>query len=142
MLKLKTKPASVAGPLGPVTMADLPSSSTTYWTARRKAEVLAAMERLHPIDGTVSVDGGLSRNGYFVQFLAEVAGHALFLSDETEQTAAGVAWMAAEASSSARFIAPPGRALKGGGAERDRRLSRFDMARQAVATFGDAVGAT
>lgn len=110
--------------------------------ALRTAEVLAAMERLHPVDGTVSVDGGLSRNGYFVQFLAEVAGHALFLSDETEQTAAGVAWMAAEASSSARFIAPPGRALKGGGAERDRRLSRFDMARQAVATFGDAVGAT
>lgn len=110
--------------------------------ALRTAEVLAAMERLHPIDGTVSVDGGLSRNGYFVQFLAEVAGHALFLSDETEQTAAGVAWMAAEVSSSARFIAPPGRALKGGGAERDRRLSRFDMARQAVATFGDAVGAT
>src|SRR3546814_8057579 len=35
---------SVAGPLGPITMADLPSSSTTYWVARRKAEVLAAID--------------------------------------------------------------------------------------------------
>ena len=44
MLDLKTKPTLVAGPLGPVTMDDLPSSSTTYWTARRKAEVLAAID--------------------------------------------------------------------------------------------------
>src|SRR3546814_11500540 len=44
VLDLKTKPTSVAGPLGPVTVDDLPSSSTTYWTARRKAEVLAAID--------------------------------------------------------------------------------------------------
>ena len=44
MLNLKTKPTSVAGPLGPVTVDDLPSSSTTYWTARREAEVLAAID--------------------------------------------------------------------------------------------------
>lgn len=44
MLDLRTRPISVAGPLGPVTMDDLPSSSTTYWTARRKAEVLAAID--------------------------------------------------------------------------------------------------
>jgi len=41
---LKAKPTSVAGPLGQVTVDDLPSSSTTYWTARRKAEVLAAID--------------------------------------------------------------------------------------------------
>ena len=44
VLDLRTRPTSVAGPLGPVTMEDLPSSSTTYWVARRKAEVLAAIE--------------------------------------------------------------------------------------------------
>ena len=44
MLELRTRPKSVAGPLGPITMADLPSSSTTYWVARRKAEVLAAID--------------------------------------------------------------------------------------------------
>lgn len=110
--------------------------------ALRTAEVLAAMEHLHPFEGAVSVDGGLSRNGYFLQFLAEVAGHTLFLSDETEQTAAGVAWMAAEASSDARFRKPTGRPLRGEGTDRARRLSRFNMARQAVATFGDAIGET
>lgn len=49
MLELKTRPASVAGPSGPVTIADLPSSCDTYWVARRKAELLAA------------IDGGLIR---------------------------------------------------------------------------------
>lgn len=43
MLDLKTKPTSVSGPMGRVTMDDLPSSST-YWTVRRKAEVLAAID--------------------------------------------------------------------------------------------------
>lgn len=38
------RPASVMGPLGPLTMADLPSSATTHWVSRRKAEVLAAIE--------------------------------------------------------------------------------------------------
>lgn len=44
VLELETRSISVAGPLGPVTMADLPSSSTIYWVARRKAEVLAAID--------------------------------------------------------------------------------------------------
>lgn len=44
MLDFMTKPTSVAGPMGPITIDDLPSSSTTYWTARRKAEVLAAID--------------------------------------------------------------------------------------------------
>lgn len=34
----------VAGPQGPFAMADLPSSSTTHWVARRKAELLAAID--------------------------------------------------------------------------------------------------
>lgn len=32
------------GPLGPLTIDDLPSSATTYWVSRRKAEVLAAID--------------------------------------------------------------------------------------------------
>lgn len=32
------------GPLGPLTLEDLPSSATTYWVSRRKAEVLAAID--------------------------------------------------------------------------------------------------
>ena len=32
------------GPLGPLTIDDLPSSATTYWVSRRKTEVLAAID--------------------------------------------------------------------------------------------------
>lgn len=39
-----TRPISVMGPLGPLTIEDLPSSTTTYWVSRRKAEVLAAID--------------------------------------------------------------------------------------------------
>ncbi|WP_332819138.1 CtrA inhibitor SciP [Sphingopyxis sp.] len=39
-----TRPTSVMGPLGPLTLEDLPSSATTYWVSRRKAEVLAAID--------------------------------------------------------------------------------------------------
>jgi len=34
---------SVPGPLGPLTLADLPPPDTQRWVARRKAEVLAAI---------------------------------------------------------------------------------------------------
>lgn len=44
MLEHKTRPTSVAGPLGPLTIDDLPSSCTTNWVSRRKAEVLAAID--------------------------------------------------------------------------------------------------
>lgn len=38
------RPKSVMGPLGPLTLKDLPSSGTTYWVSRRKAEVVAAID--------------------------------------------------------------------------------------------------
>lgn len=44
MLEHKERPTSVMGPLGRLTINDLPSSSTTYWVSRRKAEVLAAID--------------------------------------------------------------------------------------------------
>ena len=37
------------GPLGPLTIDDLPSSATTYWVSRRKAEVLAAIDGKKPL---------------------------------------------------------------------------------------------
>lgn len=43
MLEYKARPTSVMGPLGRLTIDDLPSSSTAHWVSRRKAEVLAAM---------------------------------------------------------------------------------------------------
>jgi len=100
--------------------------------ALRTSEVLTAMGNLYPFQGPVSVDGGLSRNPYFVRFLSEVAGHDLFLPDETEQTAAGLARMAAKA---AGIVVPdlrPGRHVAAKAASGANRIARFTAARQAV----------
>ena len=100
--------------------------------ALRTAEVLAAMEALHPFRGPVSIDGGLSRNGWFVQFLSEVAGHDLFLPEEAEQTAAGAARMAAAANGLELAGQRPGRLVPTTGRHRAERMERFAAARQAV----------
>lgn len=44
VLELRTRPTSVAGPVGPLTIDDLPAPTATYWVARRKAELLAAID--------------------------------------------------------------------------------------------------
>ncbi len=106
--------------------------------ALRTAEVMAAMHALHPFTGPVSVDGGLSRNAYFVRFLSEVAGHDLFLPDETEQTAAGLARMAAEACGLDVPFPRPGRNLTSLGQRRTDRTARFSAATRAVAAFARA----
>lgn len=40
--------------------------------AMRSAEVINAMDKLKPIGDSISVDGGLSANRYFTQFLANL----------------------------------------------------------------------
>jgi glycerol kinase len=109
--------------------------------ALRTSEVLAAMQGLLGFDGAVSVDGGLSRNGYFVQFLSEVAGHDLFLADETEQTAVGLAWMAAESVAMARPEAHHGRLVRAQDTRRSARLGVFAAARRAVEGYAESVAA-
>ena len=41
--KDESRPRSVPGPFGPLTIADLPAANTTRWVTRRKAEILAAI---------------------------------------------------------------------------------------------------
>ena len=106
--------------------------------ALRTAEVLEAMAALQPFRGPVSVDGGLAKNGYFTDFLAEVAGHDLFLPDETEQTAAGLARMAAEVMGLVLPDPRPGRDLGARLARRGARMARFAAARQAVERYARA----
>lgn len=103
--------------------------------ALRTAEVLAAIHALHPFKGPVSVDGGLSRNPYFVDFLSAVAGRDLFLPDETEQTAAGLARMAAEVSGLELPDLRPGRNVRASEQHRADRIARFAAARQAVESY-------
>ncbi|MBL9056315.1 MAG: glycerol kinase [Rhodobacteraceae bacterium] len=100
--------------------------------ALRSAEVIAAMAALLPFQGAISVDGGLSRNGYFTGFLAEVTPHDLFLPSETEQTALGLARMAAEAAGVAVPDSRPGRRLAAQAAGAAPRLARFAAARAAI----------
>lgn len=65
--------------------------------ALRATEVLRAMRDASPGEGAVSVDGGLARNGYFLQFLTDCLGRNVTCGDEPEVTALGTALLSAEA---------------------------------------------
>ena len=64
--------------------------------ALRTAEVIDAMASLTPIRGDLSVDGGLCRNPYFCQFLADVLDRPVLVATENELTAVGAALLAME----------------------------------------------
>ena len=49
-----------------------------------------------PMIGTLSVDGGLVKNAYFCQFLADVLGRPLHVQENAELTALGTAELVAE----------------------------------------------
>lgn len=62
--------------------------------AMRSAEVIQAMEKIAPLGERVSIDGGLSSNHYFRQFLANVINKALVIPENKEMTALGTALLA------------------------------------------------
>lgn len=65
--------------------------------ALRTAEVAEVMERSGPLSDPVSIDGGMTANRYFCQFLADTLQRTLIVSDQPELTALGTASLAAEA---------------------------------------------
>lgn len=65
--------------------------------ALRTAEVVAAMAANIAIGAHISVDGGLTRNPYFLQFLADAMGRAVVTRTFNELTAFGCAALAAQA---------------------------------------------
>lgn len=65
--------------------------------AYRAHEVCAAMEKIAPIQGAISVDGGMTQNPWFCQLLANVMGHDIQRADTPDITAFGAAQMAAQA---------------------------------------------
>jgi len=65
--------------------------------ACRAAEVIAAMSTLVPSSAPLSIDGGLSRNRYFTQFLADVLEREVRVAANPELTGSGTAWLAAQA---------------------------------------------
>ena len=106
--------------------------------ALRSAEVIAAMDRAQPVGAPVSIDGGMSANGYFCQFLADVLTRDVIVSDEPELTAVGIAALAAEAAGaqitprrSGRTVTPRPDAA----ALLPARRARFAAARAAVESY-------
>lgn len=57
--------------------------------AFRAAEVVIAMRESTSVSETIIVDGGMSRNSYFIQFLADVCGYEILLSKIPENTGLG-----------------------------------------------------
>lgn len=72
------------------------AQSVLEGVALRAAEVIEAMSAAVPIGAPISIDGGLTRSGYFVRFLATCLGRAVRLGDFDELTAFGCAALAAE----------------------------------------------
>jgi glycerol kinase len=102
--------------------------------ALRTAEVVDAIAALQPLNGPVSIDGGMTANGYFCRFLADTLGRAIRVSDEPELTALGIALLAAEAAGLPLDAAPAGRLIPPGPATPARRET-FARALAALRTF-------
>jgi glycerol kinase len=62
--------------------------------ALRIAEVIFAMDKSVSIGEEITVDGGLSNNSYICQFLAEVLGRSILVTNQSELTAIGCAQLA------------------------------------------------
>jgi len=106
--------------------------------AFRTAEAVASIAAVQPLSLPMSIDGGLSANGYFCQFLADVLEREIIVSTEPELTSLGVAALAAEAVGSPLTLRSNGlrvgpRALPASHGE------RFAAARAAVEAFGRTV---
>jgi len=62
--------------------------------ALRAAEVVAALDRRRPLGPAISVDGGMAKNPYFLQVLAEVLERRVVVPGSTDLTALGTARLA------------------------------------------------
>jgi glycerol kinase len=55
------------------------------------AEVIDSMHNATPLDGAISIDGGLSNNSYFCRFLARALGHPVAVPGGADLTVLGTA---------------------------------------------------
>jgi glycerol kinase len=62
--------------------------------AMRASEVIAAMGELTSLGNRISIDGGLTKNPYFNQFLANALGKAVIVQESPELTGLGTGRMA------------------------------------------------
>src|SRR5690606_18800461 len=103
--------------------------------AFRTAEVMSSIAATTAVSDPVSIDGGMSRNPWFCQFLSDVLGRPLYISDEPELTALGCAQLAAVGAGFSIERAPGGRLLTPRPVD-PQWFETFSLAREAVRTFG------
>lgn len=103
--------------------------------ALRAGEVIAAMDTATKLSGPIAIDGGMTANPYFCQFLTDVLGRQTRRSDEAERTALGTAALAAHGMGLSISLPQEGEILSPQPL-RDDVLDRFSQARNAVSAFG------
>jgi glycerol kinase len=74
--------------------------------AFRTAEVLNAMDNCFPLSETLPIDGGMSRNDYFVQFLADVTEREIRAAEMPEMTGLGTIQLAGDALGAPVSVSP------------------------------------
>lgn len=104
--------------------------------AFRMAEVMEAMSLPRSASVPVSIDGGMSRNSWFCQFLADVLGRSIRISGEPELTALGCAQLAARGAGAEIGWRLTGRILEPRPVPADWHET-FRAARTAVQAFGE-----
>lgn len=105
--------------------------------AFRMVEVMDAMAKGAVGSAPIGIDGGMSRNPWFCQFLADVLARPLRVSDEPELTALGCGQLAASGAGGAIERSPGGRRLEPRAAPREW-YETFRSARLAVQRYRPA----
>jgi glycerol kinase len=121
--------ATFIGMTGDTSRADL-RQALLEGIALRTAEVVETISAEVPLAGSLSVDGGLSRSDYFLQFLADSTGRVIRTSAFDELTAFGSAALAARGVG-AELSAPAStgrRSFEPRSVDRAGRLARFAAA--------------
>ncbi len=103
--------------------------------AFRMAEVAITMEALQETSGVISIDGGMTANPYFCQFLANTLNREISVSDQPELTAAGTATLAAGFVGDAMQLRNSQSLIKPLGLDYNF-YERFRAARLAIQEFG------
>jgi glycerol kinase len=113
------------------------SQAVLEGVAFRMAEVIDAMALKNSSAPPVSIDGGMSRNPWFCQFLADVLARPVRISDEPELTALGCAQLAARGAGGDISHKQKGRTVQPRPVPSDW-YERFQAARVCIQDFGQS----
>jgi glycerol kinase len=107
--------------------------------AFRAAEVLSEMGQAVALEDPIAIDGGMTSNTYFCQFLTDVLARPTLRCDDAERTALGTAALVARAIGRTPSL-PEGGQIWHPRPLPDRMRDRFGEALEAVAALGHWTG--